>query len=89
MSARSTIALAAALSLGHLSVVASKTPTLDYEFFKAKVEPIFLKKREGHTDAIIRLTRSGHVLSSMPVYVAPKTTLLDEQRPHPRQAQAQ
>ena len=49
MSARSTIALAAALSLGHLSVVASKTPTLDYEFFKAKVEPIFLKKREGHT----------------------------------------
>jgi hypothetical protein len=23
--------------------------TLDYEFFKTKVEPIFLKKREGHT----------------------------------------
>ena len=49
MSARLTIALAAALSLGDLSVVASKTPTLDYEFFKTKVEPIFLKKREGHT----------------------------------------
>ena len=49
MSARSTIAMVAALSLGHLSVVASKTPTLDYEFFEAKVEPIFLKKREGHT----------------------------------------
>jgi len=38
--------LAAALSLEDLSVVASKTPTLDYEFFKTKVEPIFLKKRE-------------------------------------------
>jgi hypothetical protein len=50
MSARLTIALAAALSLADLSFVASKTPTLlDYEFFKTKVEPIFLKKREGHT----------------------------------------
>jgi hypothetical protein len=48
MSARLAIALAAALSLADLSVVASKTP-LDYEFFKTKVEPIFLKKREGHT----------------------------------------
>ena len=47
MSARLTIALAAALSLADLSVGA--TPTLDYEFFKTKVEPIFLKKREGHT----------------------------------------
>ena len=49
MSARLTIALAAALSLGDVSVVASKTPTLDYEFFKTKIEPIFLKKRKGHT----------------------------------------
>jgi hypothetical protein len=49
MSARLTIALAAALFLADLSVAASKTPTLDYEFFKTKVEPIFLKKREGHT----------------------------------------
>ncbi len=24
-------------------------PTLDYEFFKARVEPIFLQKRDGHT----------------------------------------
>ena len=49
MSARFTIVAAAAFSLADLSVVASKTPTLDYEFFKTKVEPIFLKKREGHT----------------------------------------
>ena len=49
MSARLTIALVAALSLADLPVVASKTPTLDYEFFKTDVEPIFLKKREGHT----------------------------------------
>jgi hypothetical protein len=49
MLARLTIALAAALFAANLSVVASKTPTLDYEFFKTKVEPVFLKKREGHT----------------------------------------
>ena len=49
MSARLTIVLTAVLSLGDVSVVASKTPTLDYEFFKSKIEPIFLKKREGHT----------------------------------------
>lgn len=49
MSARLTIVVAAAFSIADLSVVASKTPTLNYEFFKTKVEPIFLKKREGHT----------------------------------------
>jgi len=27
---------------------ASKTVTLDFEFFKARVEPIFLKRRPGH-----------------------------------------
>ena len=35
-------------------------------------------------DAIIRLTRSRHVLSSMPAYVVPKTTRPDKQWPHPR-----
>ena len=49
MLTRLAIVLAAALSLGGLSMAASKTPTLDYEFFKTRVEPIFLKKREGHT----------------------------------------
>ena len=27
---------------------AQSSPTLDYEFFKARVEPVFLKKRTGH-----------------------------------------
>jgi hypothetical protein len=43
MSARLSITLAAMFSLGGLSMVASKTPTLDYEFFKTRVEPILLK----------------------------------------------
>ena len=60
MSARFTIVLAAALSLADLPVVASKTPTLDYDFFKTKVEPIFLKKREGHTRCYVCHEESNH-----------------------------
>lgn len=29
------------------------TPVLDYEFFKEKVQPIFLKKRPGHARCVI------------------------------------
>lgn len=29
--------------------VSRAAPTLDYEFFKVRVQPIFLQKREGHT----------------------------------------
>jgi hypothetical protein len=63
MSARLTIALAAALSLADLSLVASKTPTLDYDFFKTKVEPIFLKKREGHTRCYVCHEESNSAFS--------------------------
>ena len=41
---------AAALALASAGIVASRaTPVLDYDFFKARVEPIFLEKRAGHT----------------------------------------
>ena len=28
-------------------------PTLDYDFYKARVEPIFLKKKAGHTRCVV------------------------------------
>ena len=31
----------------------SATPTLDYEFFKARVQPIFLYKRKGHARCFV------------------------------------
>jgi hypothetical protein len=40
-------AAAAALTAASVSQVQSQSG-LDYEFFKAKVQPIFLEKREGH-----------------------------------------
>jgi hypothetical protein len=34
--------------LGQQSASSPAAPALDYEYFKARVEPIFLAKREGH-----------------------------------------
>ena len=45
--ARTTLALAAALLA--TSSAPRAAPPLDYAFFKARVQPIFLQKRDGHT----------------------------------------
>jgi len=47
VAARRTFALAAALLAA--ASVSRSAPPLDYEFFKARVQPIFLQKRDGHT----------------------------------------
>jgi len=44
-------ALLTAAALGQQPAVPARTG-LDYEYFKAKVEPIFLKKRPGHARCI-------------------------------------
>lgn len=54
MSVRLTVVFAAVAALGAAAVVtgasqAAPAPGLDYEFFKTKVEPIFMKKRPGHS----------------------------------------
>jgi hypothetical protein len=49
MSVRSLIVVATALVGASVSSARAQQPTLDYDFFKTKVEPIFLQKREGHT----------------------------------------
>lgn len=48
------LSLVAAVEIAALSGVASQgKPVLDYEFYKTKVEPIFLKKRVGHTRCVV------------------------------------
>jgi hypothetical protein len=50
------IAAAAALEIATIGGVASQPkakPTLDYDFYKARVEPIFLKKKEGHVRCVV------------------------------------
>jgi hypothetical protein len=71
----SNIAIYLALLLGLLgqagsSVPAGKSGSLDYEYFKTKVQPIFLAKRAGHARCI-----SCHV--------APTGAVFQLQRPSP------
>ena len=49
---RVTIAMAIFVAVGGACVsdaAAQSAPSLDYDFFKSRVEPVFLKKRAGHT----------------------------------------
>jgi hypothetical protein len=39
-----------------------ETPTLDYEFFKTRVEPIFLKKRPTHARCYVCHEEANHAL---------------------------
>ena len=41
-------------------------PALDYEFFKQKVEPVFLTKREGHTRCVV-----CHTINNAPLHLVP------------------
>ena len=54
------------------------SPSLNYEFFKAKVEPIFLAKRPGHARCVV-----CHSFSNAPFHLvrlsAGSTTWTDEQ----------
>jgi hypothetical protein len=44
------VVMAALLTAAAAPQLASRAaPALDYEFFKARVQPIFLQKRDGHT----------------------------------------
>jgi hypothetical protein len=48
------VVVAALLAAAATSSMASRAaPALDYEFFKLRVQPIFLQKRDGHTRCYI------------------------------------
>ena len=76
------IALFLALFVGSVSQVGFSAPagksSLDYEFFKTKVQPIFLKKREGRARCI-----SCHVTPTGPIFklqkLAPGATTWNEE----------
>jgi hypothetical protein len=65
--------LAAAGSLrqaGSQPASSSTAPkSLDYEFFKAKVQPVFLAKREGHTRCVV-----CHTINNAPFHLVPLST---------------
>ena len=42
-------------------------PTLDYDFFKARVEPVFLEKRAGHTRCVVCHAESNNAFRLEPL----------------------
>jgi hypothetical protein len=48
------VALIALLTIGFASQMPTRAaPTLDYEFFKTRVQPVFLEKRPTHTRCVV------------------------------------
>jgi hypothetical protein len=67
--ASSYIVVVAVLSLataGSLTPANSQTPSLSFEFFKTKVEPVFLEKRAGHTRCVV-----CHTTNNAPFHLVP------------------
>jgi len=81
MVAGACLCLAAAGARPALSQQAASpaaTPTLDYEFFKSKVQPVFLAKRAGHARCVV-----CHTVNNAPFHLvalsAGATTWNEEQ----------
>src|ERR1700716_3766194 len=70
MVAGACLALAAAVSLSQAqsapAASASASAALDYEFFKTKVQPVFLTKRAGHTRCVV-----CHTTNNAPLHLVP------------------
>jgi len=64
MSSRTLIGVAvlAALAVSNTTAVAQTAPKLDYEFFKSRVEPIFLTKRPDHARCYVCHVESNNAL---------------------------
>ncbi len=83
MVAGACLALAAAVSLSQaLSAPATSSAVasaaLDYEFFKTKVQPVFLTKRPGHTRCVVCHTTNNAPLHLVPL--SPGSTSWNEQQ---------
>src|SRR5262245_44883724 len=62
------IAAAAGLAAALAFLDASRAaPTLDYAFFKARVEPVFLEKRAGHTRCVVCHAESNNAFRLEPL----------------------
>jgi hypothetical protein len=62
------IAAAAGLAAALAFLDASRAaPTLDYAFFKARVEPVFLEKRPGHTRCVVCHAESNNAFRLQPL----------------------
>jgi len=56
----------ASLSLSQGHAASAAAPSLDYAYFRTKVEPVFLTKREGHTRCVV-----CHTQNNAPFHLVP------------------
>jgi hypothetical protein len=63
MSVRIVVTAVAAAALASVALASHAAGTLDYEFFKAKVQPIFLAKRPGHAPCVMCHAEANNLLS--------------------------
>jgi len=54
--------------------------TLDYDYFKSKVQPIFLKKREGHARCVVCHAASNNAFRLQPLAEGSKSWTEEETR---------
>jgi hypothetical protein len=76
MAARqATIVSAAVVLIGAAALQqgSGAAPVLDYEFFKARVEPIFLEKRSGHTRCYVCHVDSNNAFRLEPLSAGAST----------------
>jgi len=71
-----SVVLAAIVSTGLVAQPKAK-PVLDYDFYKGRVEPIFLKKKAGYTRCVVCHSESNNFLKLEPL--SPAKTWTDEQ----------
>ena len=55
-------------------------PQLDYAFYKARVEPIFLKKKDGHTRCVVCHAESNNFLKFEPLAKGAKSWTDEQSR---------
>ena len=62
MSFRIAVATVAVSALAFASATVSEAASLDYEYFKAKVQPIFVTKRPGHAPCVMCHAEANNML---------------------------
>jgi len=61
------IVAASVVAISLAQPVSRAAPTLDYEFFKTRVQPVFLQKREGHTRCYVCHAESNNGFRLVPL----------------------
>jgi hypothetical protein len=79
MAYRMGTALMMAVALQAAAAFAAE-PALDYEFYKARVEPIFLKKKEGHTRCVVCHAESNNAFRLQKLSPGAKTWTDEQSR---------